>query len=108
VPPVPVNDKVEHFGGFAILAMLVSISFSPPRSRGGVGGGAYKSVRSVAIALAICLAYAALDEWTQPFVGRTCDLRDWLADASGAIVGSLIALTLARRFSRFAAAPLER
>ncbi|MBC8106620.1 MAG: VanZ family protein [Anaerolineae bacterium] len=122
VPPVPVNDKIEHFAGFAILAILLTIaingrtSYSPARIRGGVargepsrtGRGAREMLRPFAIALAICLIYGALDEWTQPFVGRTCDLHDWLADAGGAMVGSLIGLTIVRRFSPFAAAPVER
>lgn len=97
IPPVPVSDKIEHFTGFAILAILLSIAI-----------GRRVQPRAFAVVLAICLIYAALDEWTQPFVGRTCDLKDWLADGGGAIVGSLIGLIIIRRFPAFAAAPVER
>lgn len=97
VPPVPVNDKIEHFVGFAILAIVLSLAMSRA-----------STPRTLAIILAICLIYGAIDEWTQPLIGRTCELNDWLADAGGAIVGSLIGLTIARRLLPFAATPVER
>lgn len=34
-------------------------------------------------------AYAGLDEWLQPLVGRTMSLGDWLADVAGIISASL-------------------
>ena len=97
VPPIPVNDKIEHVGGFTILAMLLSILIDR-RS----------ATRAFLIVVGICLIYGALDEWTQPFVGRSCDLRDWLADSCGAIVGSLFGLLITRRFSPFAGVRFER
>jgi VanZ family protein len=45
------------------------------------------------------LLYAAVDEWTQRFVGRSTSLTDWWADIIGAMVGlTLYALT--RRWYR--------
>jgi VanZ family protein len=37
------------------------------------------------LVIGICLLYGAIDELTQPLVGRFCSFDDWLADASGAI-----------------------
>jgi len=44
------------------------------------------------------LIVGALDEWTQPWVNRCCDLNDWLADMTGIILGSmLVYLFLSKR-----------
>jgi VanZ family protein len=50
-------------------------------------------------ALLIALVYAASDEWHQAFVpGRVPDVRDWLADAAGALVAlGLVTRLNARR-----------
>src|SRR6056297_4189238 len=67
------NDKVLRFLAFFGLAMLLCYC---TRSR-------YLWRRFVSIA-AICLGYALFDEWTQSFVqGRTTDIFDFAADASG-------------------------
>ena len=34
------------------------------------------------------VGYAAVDEWTQAWVGRTPDSGDWIADASGVVIGA--------------------
>ncbi|CAN5574239.1 hypothetical protein BH09PLA1_BH09PLA1_03050 [soil metagenome] len=88
VPRTHVNDKIEHFVAYAILAALV---FVVAQRLGGA--------RAFAIAVAVCLMYGAIDEWTQLLVGRSCEVNDWLADAGGAIVGSLVALISCRAFA---------
>ncbi|MBX3394435.1 MAG: VanZ family protein [Phycisphaerae bacterium] len=86
------NDKVEHLIGYAMLAMATCWRFG-------------KSDRSrIAIMAAVLVglaAYAAVDELTQPWVGRSCEWGDWLADLGGAAIGLLLGLAtgLLRRLS---------
>jgi VanZ family protein len=42
------------------------------------------------------LILGALDEITQPYIGRTCDLYDWLADLSGVVSGTILLAVLFR------------
>ena len=69
------TDKVIHFGFYFLLVRL---------------GGHYQisSGRRITMGLLILWAliysaYAGLDEWLQPLVGRTMSLGDWLADVAG-------------------------
>ena len=49
-----------------------------------------KGAAAFLLALAICLIYAASDEWHQSFVpGRVMDIVDWMFDGVGGIVGIL-------------------
>lgn len=50
--------------------------------------------------LAFLIIYAIVDELSQPLVGRSCEMGDWLADVCGAILG----MTAAQRFRRRPAA----
>lgn len=50
--------------------------------------------------LAFLIIYAIVDELSQPLVGRSNELGDWLADVCGAILG----MTAAQRFRRRPAA----
>jgi VanZ family protein len=61
------------------------------------------------LALAWLGLYAALDEWTQSFVGRGTDVQDWLADMLG-IMAVLAVLEWRRRAkaARAAAIPGRR
>jgi VanZ family protein len=69
------NDKFVHATAYAVLTTLLCIAW---RRTGGTLG---LWVR-LGIA-AIVLAYGAIDELTQPFFGRSCDLADWIADGVG-------------------------
>jgi VanZ family protein len=40
--------------------------------------------------VAVAMAYGAIDERTQLFVGRACELGDWIADVAGAGVAAVI------------------
>ena len=88
VPHTPVNDKVQHFLAYAalagFLALTVWVTF-PSRPR------------LIWVVLVIGLAYGFIDEQTQKLVGRSCDLKDWVADAFGTMAGVLSVLVL-RRF----------
>ncbi|MDH5235595.1 MAG: VanZ family protein [Gemmatimonadota bacterium] len=85
-------DKVAHFSMYGILGFLVGRAL--PRHR----------LLSALVAAALGLAmFGALDEWHQRFVpGRSADIRDWLADVAGMVLGLLLAHFLLLR------APLRR
>ena len=79
------GDKIIHFVVYFILTWL---------------GGRYvlatgrRTLRALTAWAAIYLLYAGADEYLQSLVGRTMSLSDWLADATGIVVATLV---LARR-----------
>jgi len=81
VPNVGPSDKVLHFAGYAALAtplmLLLAARGRPGRHR-------------AAITIGVLLAYAALDELTQPIVGRDADILDWLCDIAGAATSVVV------------------
>ncbi len=86
--PVRASDKIAHWTAFGLLAYLYwkfAESFRRPRSP-----------RFVWTAAGVLLGYAALDEYSQRFVGRQSDLLDWLCNAAG-IVAVLAVLHWRRR-----------
>jgi len=87
VPDIGANDKLEHLGAYGLLsgAFFLSLWATFPR----------KHVATLLTPL-IVLAFGALDEITQPYFGRSCELNDWLADATGMAI-AVITLTLIRR-----------
>ena len=83
VAPLPeeVSDKTAHLWAYAGLAILAVRA---------VGGGLPCRVvlRVALIAFAIAAGHGIFDELHQLFVpGRSGDLFDWFADASGSVVG---------------------
>ncbi len=80
-----VPDWLLHGTAYAGLA---AIAVWAPASR--------PTMRRQAIWFTILLAYGAMDEITQPLVGRSCELSDWFADAVGALTG-LVAMSAWRR-----------
>ena len=83
-PPVPIGtDKPLHWLAYLGLAITVvrALAGGLPR-RIGVG--------MAVTAILITIAYAATDEVHQMFVpGRTADAYDLVADAAGAVVGTV-------------------
>jgi len=74
------NDKIVHFSAFFGLAVLLSYCTNSKKSVWRFG--------TIAI---ICIAYGAIDEWTQSFVrGRQTDVYDLFADISGTLTGIVI------------------
>jgi VanZ family protein len=80
VPFIPHFDKVVHISLFAVLGFLLCHRVSRKRS--------YK--KKLGIVLVVLAAYGAFDELTQPFVGRTAEILDWVADIIGAYIGFAI------------------
>jgi VanZ family protein len=81
LPPVRVSDRLAHFMVYLLLSVLLWASlWSGRRAVGRLG----------ATVIGTALLYGALDELTQPLVGRFASLDDWLADAGGVLVGVLV------------------
>lgn len=92
------SDKLAHIVGYGLLAFLFW--------RFGEALGRPLSGRFVWLAAGILVAYAALDELTQPFFNRGADLIDWLCDASAAIaVLAILEVQRRRRQRATGAAP---
>ena len=70
-----------HFGAYAGLAMLLCTLF---------WARAWKTSRILLLVVPLLLAYGAVDEVLQSFVGRTADVWDWVADTGGRILGGVV------------------
>lgn len=79
LPKLGDYDKLLHFAGFVYLGMMAVWQVLPAQRMP-------ERQRIWAVFLVV-LAYAAIDELTQPLVGRDCELLDWVADALGATAG---------------------
>ena len=91
MPRVAHLDKVVHFVMYFVLAWL--------------GGRYFLASGRVSNALILlwasaCIAYAALDEWLQQFVGRETSLADWTADVVGVVAAGVVIALTRRRMSR--------
>lgn len=80
------RDKVVHFVAFGLLAVL---TWWFVRARWTVGS------RFVWWAAAGLVAYAAIDEYLQQFVGRHTDIWDFVANCAGITV-ALVVLEIQR------------
>lgn len=96
IPKVPVplpgqSDKLVHltaYGGLAVLLMAWQCS----RRRVGL--------TRLLVMWLLLAGYGAFDEITQPFVGRVCDLHDWLSDLTGSAIGLAVAWPIASHLLR--------
>jgi VanZ family protein len=88
IPKLRTGDKFLHFTAYLVLGTLFCMSLWPTR---------LSSVIVGITALMAALAFGAIEEWTQPIVGRICSIRDWYADAAGATC-AVIVMTLVRIF----------
>ena len=82
LPKTGVSDKIEHFSAYLILAVLLNFTL--------MFQNRFPKLKKKAwlYTLIIILTYAGLDEIHQLFIpGRDCDILDWLADASGVMLG---------------------
>ncbi|TWT99977.1 VanZ like family protein [Botrimarina colliarenosi] len=68
-------DKFMHAGAYAVLTTLLLIACRRT-------GASPRLWGRLAVA-GLVLLYGAIDEVTQPYFGRSCDLLDWLADLAG-------------------------
>ena len=89
LPSTPGGDKTAHLAAYAIMAALFARAF---------WFGTAWTPRSLFIAAAsVSIGYGAFDELHQYFVpGRFASIGDWVADAAGAVLGTLAFYLLAR------------
>jgi VanZ family protein len=87
MPPTRVSDKLAHFVVYALLAVLLWLASGPAHSLWRKAGGV----------LAIIAVYGAVDELTQPLVGRYCMLDDWLANLAGGAAAVAVMAMIRRR-----------
>ena len=87
LPDGPANsDKLAHLLLYGVLGALFLrarpdfVERREPSRR--------LAVLCILLSFIFCALFGAVDEWHQPFFGRTKDVFDWLADASGALIGS--------------------
>ncbi len=83
VDELDINDKGLHFVAYFSLVFLCWGAIHP-----------YRKVNwrnfNVWLILAVVVWYAVIDEWLQFYVGRHCDLNDFLADLCGALASLLV------------------
>lgn len=82
---IPGKDKTEHVLAYGLLSALILVAASHALAR-------HRGLRIAAGMVALIAVAAALDEWTQPYFGRSCELGDWIADVSSATGVSVIYL----------------
>lgn len=81
-------DKLIHALAFGTLGSLTALAWLPSTF-------GRKEIARLIIGL---LAYAVADELLQGLVGRTPDFYDWIADASGILVGASLTATVMAGF----------
>jgi VanZ family protein len=83
------SDKLAHLIEYAVLAVLVTAGLA----RAGLG-----AVTAGLWAVVVGSAYGLTDEIHQAFVPhRSADVRDWVADTLGALLGAALAVAFLRR-----------
>lgn len=84
------QDKILHFGAYALLGMLI-LGALPLRP------GGYR-IGQALLAAVLAALYGVTDEWHQFHVpGRSMDGWDMLADATGALLGAMALRWLSAR-----------
>jgi VanZ family protein len=90
---VDVSDKVNHFGAYGLLSVLLFLTMNFQMK--------YPFLKKNANWLTVLMAssYGVLDELHQMLVpGRSCEFLDWLADFSGSLLGVLIIQLLLKKY----------
>ena len=96
MPTVPagvaeISDKLLHYLAFGGLACLLAMD---QHARSGIS---WRRSGQIWVAVAV---YAAADELLQIPVGRTADIRDWIADVFGAACGLIGYMLICRAVCR--------
>ena len=85
LPDIHIGDKIEHFSAFFILAVFLNLALIYQRK------SIFLFKYATLVTIIICFLYGAIDELHQMFIpGRFADIRDWLADSTGVLLGVLV------------------
>jgi VanZ family protein len=78
-----VSDKSLHFLAYLVLVFLLWFAISPNKK---------VNWRKTAVwwVLFVAVWYGVVDEWLQGYVGRSCDVTDFLADLAGTLAGLIL------------------
>jgi VanZ family protein len=87
------RDKTLHFTAYGLLGLLVAAT---------IAAAARLSPRTVVAAVGGLVAFAAVDELTQPLFGRSTELLDWVFDAAGIVAGFAAVLAVWAAVRRWA------
>ncbi len=79
---ITLSDKFAHFGAYATLTLCVLVGWELTIRR-------LEPKHYFAVWL-VGTMYAAMDEFTQSFVGRSSDFNDWAADVLGILAGIVV------------------
>jgi len=82
-------DKLAHAIEYAVLGMLLYRAFAELEQ--------FSKLRAVLLGIVFATAYGFSDELHQFFVGRDCEAVDILTDFAGAVVGTVVYMTLFTR-----------
>ncbi|MEL7237657.1 MAG: VanZ family protein [Planctomycetota bacterium] len=78
--PIVRPDKIFHFGGFLVYAVVLA----------NVLGRRFSFAVTVTLCVVGLGVYGVFDELTQPFFNRTADVNDWAANMAGVAVGLIV------------------
>ena len=81
-PDVEISDKTIHLLAYCGLSFLAAVVW---RSR----FGKFKLLAGIGLLVGLS-AFAAIDEYTQSYVGRSCDFGDWVFDVIGVAIGLVV------------------
>ncbi len=77
------SDKGLHFLAYLILAFFLWFAINNDKKVNWCKPGAW-------IILCLIAAYGVVDEISQPYVGRTCDATDLIANLAGSLTGLIL------------------
>ena len=87
------QDKLEHFGAYFILSILLLLSLHLQEKY------SVLNKRAIFFTFVLLSFYGALDELHQYFIpGRYCDFYDWVADVIGGLTGIGLMVLLLRKY----------
>ena len=75
------SDDLLHAFGFAVIGTLFLLSLT---------ACGVNRLRRIWLTVGTLAMYGALDENTQPFVHRTCDINDWYADMTCMLIAVVV------------------
>lgn len=85
LPSIGFSDKINHFIAYFVLSVLFNLMLIYQRK------SRFLFEKATIATIIICSLYGVADELHQILVpGRFAETLDWVADASGTIVGVLI------------------